>query len=246
MGNRPWLKQLRRELFREGLPGWYIDRLVGELADHITDCQQESASMDAQQACESLGTAVELAASARQEFDRRSFAGRHPILTFVVGPVACVPLLFVACMLLLFGAGWGIATGLEWAASGLEAEVSQSTTARIEFWAAGLLNLYGRFVPFALAAWMYCRIGRRMASPRWSVIACLITAAIALFVFTKSTPGTETSGGSYMIGLAVPPAPRQMLQLVPPLLIGAWFLWQVRGNRRHATEGVVGGSLSVS
>jgi hypothetical protein len=152
MDSQPWPEQLRCELSRQGLPPQYIDRLVEELADHVLDSQTEHASMEAQPAFERLGTTTHLAAAARREFDRHTFAGRHPVLTFVLGPIAFVPLLFVACMLLFFGVGWVIATGLEFAAPEALSQISDETRHRIEPWFAAVLNTYARFLPFALAA----------------------------------------------------------------------------------------------
>src|SRR5437762_6720774 len=114
MDSRQWHERLRDDLRRQRLPPSYIDRLVEELSDHIADSQTEDTSMEAQQALDCLGTTEQLAAAAGREFRRRSFAGRHPWLTFVIGPVALTPLLFVSLVTALFALGWTIGTASEW------------------------------------------------------------------------------------------------------------------------------------
>src|SRR5436190_22962693 len=100
MDSRPWPDQLRHKLREQNLPPRYIDRLVEELSDHLIDSQMENASMEAQQSVDRLGSIQQLAAVARHEFCRTSFAIRHPYLSFVFGPLVVVPVLF-SC--LLFG-----------------------------------------------------------------------------------------------------------------------------------------------
>jgi hypothetical protein len=103
MDSRLWRDKLQSDLRRQGLPAVYIERLVEELTDHAIDSQTENSSMEAQQVFEQLGTTEHLAAIARQEFRRRTFASRYPVLTFILGPVAFVPAIFIIMLLLAFG-----------------------------------------------------------------------------------------------------------------------------------------------
>jgi hypothetical protein len=248
MDSRPWHEQLRIELHQQGLPATYIDRLVEELADHAVDSQTENTSMDAQQACAKIGTTTELAAAARHEFDRRTFAGRYPVLTFVLGPIAFVPLLYVSCMLIFFGVAWVIICALEIMAPGILSQMADATKNRVEPWLVACFNAYSRFVPFVLAAWLYCRIGQRLSLAPWerarvrvkgwSFIACLITALIAGLLFTKSTPATATGLGMYTVGLTFRPSSRQLLQLLAPLAVAAWFVALPILLERRQGEGV--------
>src|SRR5690349_15442679 len=104
MESRQWREQLCHDLRRQRLPAAYIDRLVEELADHVVDSQQEHTSMDAQQLFSRMGSTEQLATVAGAEFRRRTFAGRHPVLTFVFGPLAVTPAVFVALFALLVAA----------------------------------------------------------------------------------------------------------------------------------------------
>jgi hypothetical protein len=221
MQRQPWASQLRNDLRRQGLPTLYIDRLVEELADHAADlCEDQN--MEVQEAYNRVGATSELAVAARTEFDRWTFAGRHPVLTFVLGPVILAPVTFVACVLLAFGLVWLVGTGLDFAAPELLSRHSPGSA--VEAWCFGCFDLYSRFLPFGLVAWLYCRLGQRRASLRWSVVACLVTAVIAGIIFTRCSMATEGSGGTYVVGLRATPDVGQLLQILPPLAIAGFFL----------------------
>jgi hypothetical protein len=227
MDSRPWHEQLRIELHQQGLPATYIDRLVEELADHAVDSQTENTSMDAQQACAKIGTTTELAAAARREFDQRTFAGRHPVLTFVLGPIAVVPLLFVSLMAGTTGILWIVATATEWLIRDTQFWPSPETETLIESWLLPCYDSYCRFLPFALAALIFCRWGRHCQMPRWSLLACTITALIAGLFVTKLVPSAADHSGLWIMGFSVRPNLRQLLQLLAPLVIAAWFLLRI-------------------
>src|SRR5262245_43155477 len=107
MADPHWLKRLDAQLRRHDLPAGYRARLLEELADHLSELEQETASMDAPLLLEErLGTPRELAAQARSEFDRRTFAGRHPVLTFGVAPVFAVIATLFATLFLSWCVVW--------------------------------------------------------------------------------------------------------------------------------------------
>ena len=221
MQRQPWVDQLRNDLRRQGLPASYIDRLVEELADHAADlCKDQN--MEVQEAYDRLGVTARLASAARHEFDRGTFAGRHPVLTFVLGPVLFTPIAFVVNLLVAFALAYLIAIAVEIAAPGLISDASPGSA--LEAWWVGLFNLYARFLPFCLVAWLYCRLGQRRASLRWSGAACLVTALIAGLTFTRWSVATDGSPGTYMIGLGAPPNVRQLWQMLPPLAIAGFFV----------------------
>src|SRR4029079_19620309 len=92
----PSLDALRAELERRGLPPAYIDRLLGELDDHFNDLLEErSSSMSAARKLDfeaddmqrQLGEPTQLAVFAAEQFRARSFWGRDPFATFVLGPL---------------------------------------------------------------------------------------------------------------------------------------------------------------
>ena len=228
MDSRPWPDQLRHKLQMQNLPPAYIDRLVEELSDHLLDIQSETTSMDAQNAQSHLGSTDQIAAAATREFRRRTFAGRHPWLTFVALPVAFVPLVFVSSILAVFVIQWVAATTLE---ALLEPDtllsLSEAKQARIEWWILAAFDSYVRFVPFVIAAWMFCRWGRRSEMRWWPLVACTIVALIAGFLCTKSVPASGDQPGLWMVGLATHFELRQVIQLLVPLAVAAALLLRV-------------------
>src|SRR4051794_36748918 len=91
-----WQQELRRELRGRRLPAAYVSRLLSELNDHYTDLLEESSSsMGAARKLEfqqvdleqRLGDPTRLAVFAAEQFHARSFWGRHPLITFVFGPL---------------------------------------------------------------------------------------------------------------------------------------------------------------
>ena len=231
MDSRPWPESLRQQLQRQNLPRAYIDRLVEELSDHVLDTQLETTSMDAQNALERLGSTDQIAAAAHREFRRRTFAGRHPWLTFVALPVAVVPLVFVCSILGLFAVEWVVIATLEWL---IEPEprflLSEATETRVAWWILAAFDCYVRFVPFAIATWMFCRWGKRCEMRWWPLIACAIVALIAGFLSTKSIPASGDEPGMWMVGLATHFEQRQLFQLLVPLAVAAGMLFRQAGT----------------
>jgi hypothetical protein len=225
MDSRPWPDQLRHKLQMQNLPPAYIDRLVEELSDHLLDTQSETTSMDAHNAQSRLGSTDQIAAAATHEFRRRTFAGRHPWLTFVALPVAFVPLVFIASILAVFVIQWMVATTLEALIEpDLLFSLSEATHARVEWWILTAFDSYVRFVPFVIAAWMFCRWGRRSDMRWWPLVACTMVALTAGFLCTKSVPASGDQPGLWMVGLATHFELRQVIQLLVPLTVAAAML----------------------
>ena len=102
MANPPSRDALRTELEQRGLPPAYIERLLGELDDHYNDLLEERSSsmgaarkldFEADDLQKRLGEPTQLAIFAAEQYRARSFWGRHPIVTFVLGPL---PLLLIS------------------------------------------------------------------------------------------------------------------------------------------------------
>jgi hypothetical protein len=73
-----------------------------ELEDHLIDLEENEMSMDAdsrQLAETRLGSPHELAAVAAAEYRKLGFLARHPVLTYVAGPLLLTPVFFVAFVL---------------------------------------------------------------------------------------------------------------------------------------------------
>ena len=106
MLDQHWLNDVRMECGRQRLPPIYVDRLVGELSDHLTELMEDSMSMEASEHPSALlGSASEIVAAATSEYRRRRFSGRHPWFAFIVAPILTLPILWAASLLLfVFGA----------------------------------------------------------------------------------------------------------------------------------------------
>jgi hypothetical protein len=224
MNSQQWRDQLRHKLRQQNLPPAYIDRLLDELSDHLLDTQTENPSMEAQHAITRLGSTNRIAAAVTDEFRRRTFAGRHPWLTFVLFPFAFVPLLFVSLLAAVLAIGWLLGVTAEWLIVPESQWLSKTTESRLEWWILGAYDFYVRFVPFVLASWMFCRWGRRSGMRWWPLVACTIVAVTAGFIFTKSIPSMDDKPGLWMIGLATHFKARQVVQLLVPLAVAAWLM----------------------
>ena len=100
MARPQWRDRLREELRKRNLPPAYAARLIEELADHVTDLEQENPNKDAQMLVEEkLGSPESLAEAAAVELAGRMFAGRHPVLTFLVAPIPATVLTLAAVLL---------------------------------------------------------------------------------------------------------------------------------------------------
>ncbi|MEX2141902.1 MAG: hypothetical protein WD894_21735 [Pirellulales bacterium] len=96
MAKSKWLSEVAEALRRQRLSRAYIRRFTDELADHCEDLCQETLGMDANAFPVQMGSADELARTATHEFRRRTYAGRHPLVTFVAAPLPTAALLLVS------------------------------------------------------------------------------------------------------------------------------------------------------
>src|SRR6266850_859778 len=96
MASHPSRDELRSELRRQRLPRAYITRLLAELDDHYEDLLEErSTSMGAARKLQleqddlrqRLGEPAQLALFAAEKYHARSFWGRHPLVTYLLGPL---------------------------------------------------------------------------------------------------------------------------------------------------------------
>jgi|SRR5579863_4967093 len=216
MASPHWPERLRHELEERGLPGTYSARLLEELTEHLNDIQRENLSMEAlASAEEKLGTPESLAAAAQKEYLRRTFAGRHPFLTFVIGPIPIVFVTWYVLVLLCFSCKSFVApykpanmlppTAFEW------------------------LVVYGqmnavRFLPFVLLALFFVRVGRRACRPALGMVACGIVAYIAfindIYVLLPTDEHNLAVGFAPQLGLWR--WQDRWLQAAIPLAVGMW------------------------
>jgi len=227
MANPLWNERLVAALRRQGLPTDYVNRLVEELTDHATDLSRENNSMEAEQNVEArLGSPEYLATFAKKELQRLTFAGRHPVVTFVAGPIVAVIGTFLVTLLLGL-----LAYGL------LDVATGGSLTANddlglppspFELGVMQFANLVVRFVPFALSAWLFVRLGRRARVRTWSFVACGIVAAVAISFWSEMIITSDGMGAWFVgFGWRNDIALGQILQALVPLALGVWQLRQI-------------------
>jgi hypothetical protein len=225
MASRQWLDRLETELRRRSLPAGYRARLLEELADHLSELERETTSMEAQLLLEErIGTPEAVAVEARSEYLARTFAGRHPVLTFGLIPVLTVVVAIIATMFALGGAIWLTETLMP-----EFFEPPESPT--MLHWVA----IYGavsfvRLAPFVPVAILFARAGRRIHQPRWGLIGCAIVAAMALLFWTQVDTEPDSFHGRLYIGFGAFFRGDQLLQAALPLGIGLWAL--VRREKR--------------
>jgi hypothetical protein len=230
---RQWLSQVRAELVRRRLPPLYVERLVSELSDHLTDLMEDRMSTDAKDlhgVFQRLGTPGHVAASAAGEYRKARFSRRHPLLMFVVLPLVALPLLWVASVvsIILTVKLLGIETGKV----STDQSVWQWANAAVPYLVVGLM-----VIPVALAATYFCYLARRAGvSWKWSLAACGLLAVLGGAAMTQFALPTEHSQGSLSFGFGVSahPSASQMLQFLLPLAIGGWAAWRQFGRHGHS------------
>jgi hypothetical protein len=218
MDSQRWPEELRQKLGRQNLPQAYIDRLVEELSDHLLDTQSETTSMDARTAFTRLGSTDQIAAAATHEVHRHKFAGRHPWLMFVFGPILITPLIISLSYVLMAVVLCAIGTAVEFVAGPILAD--NPFEARLGLAVGQLCNMVIRFVPFAVAAWIYCRVAKRCGCERWAFVACGIVALLAGTMISKITPAIDgVHTGFWIFRITYEPNLHQLLQVLVPLTV---------------------------
>lgn len=220
MSNPRPLDLLRTNLVQRGLPPRYVRRVVEELDDH----QQDLADAQPNRA-PNLGDLTDLADRIVAEFRASRFAGRHPVLTFVITPV---PLVIVTWMVAFLT--------LALLSSPLE-EAADATGRNI---GAYFIYLGLRFVPFAATALFLCRWAYRSGRGGWSLVACVLVALLAgSFVAVLKFPDGAEEGGIMFGTLFLTPRitsylGRQLAQMAVPVAIWGWFAVRFERRRRLA------------
>lgn len=230
-----WLDQFAAELRRQHLPAGYRARLLDELADHLSELEQETTSMEAQLLLEErIGRPDIIAAEARSEYTRRTFAGRHPVLTFGVAPIPILLATLISLVLAMWLIVWCVGMTTP---SLLDRNSSPSF---LQLCVVYSVVVFMRSVPFALVAWFLARTGRRAQRPIWGFLSCAIVAAMAFLFFMNINPGPGALHGQVFMGLAVYQFPNfhieQWLQAALPLAIGGWTLWSMLRAERDTNQ----------
>lgn len=250
MDAQQWLEQLHAALARQKLPPFYVERLVAELSDHVTDFMEDHMSTDAKDLrgfVNPLGTPAMLAAAAASEFRKQRFSTRHPVLTFVVFPVVSLALLWAGTIVLFALA----ASAVSWLnGSGPGERFPEWLVASMPVVACAMVML-----PIALTATFVCRVARRSAIGwKWPLAACLVLAIIGGAAFfdiglsngsrgvlhgtkfqdVSPPPASPTKGHlAFGFGLNQYPRPWQILQFSVPLAVCGLFAWRQYNQRRQ-------------
>lgn len=207
MVSPPWLKDLRERLEQQALPPQYVERLLQELSDHSRDIQEEK-GMDAEKACNlntRMGEPTDLARFIGDEYRKRYFSQKHPVVMFAVMPVLLLLGIWAGLVLLAFIIGSMFREAPEW--------VLDSFTEQ-------LIGYGSIWLPIALTRVIFCRAARhRRVNWRWSLLT-----ATTLAVFPGMTISLVPS--SIMIGFLPPKTVAAFIQFLLPLVIGGWYSWQ--------------------
>ena len=167
-----------------------------------------------------LGLPQDLAARAAAEYRKLGFFARHPILTFGVGPVVLTPIFFVTLALLVIP---------------LLLSLPVPGDMLFDIYVHGI-RLGFHYVPFAIVAWMFCRLARRQGRGwRCIVPACAIIGLYAAVLVAGFYPAMPGGQNSVMVGVYYPPFHfGNHLQALVPLAIGALHLWPSAPGRSSA------------
>jgi hypothetical protein len=180
-------KRLIVDLMRRGVSPAYASRVTRELAEHADDLAESGLDAPA-----GVGDVELLAAGIAESYRQRTFAGRHPILSFAVAPF---PLIVVANV------------GL-WTVGVLLVFAMRFTN----YWGlvAVLLHPLSMFVPAMTITWLVCRLARG-AGLRWqrTALACLPILVVAfLFLSVLKLDDWDGEGhGALMFGINLPLGP---------------------------------------
>lgn len=235
-------KELEMELLARGLPEAYIERLLGELSDHVEElCQERNPIMreesspgtgrdalrragneHASEIDDRLGTLLQIADATAVEFRRRTLVGRHPVLSFLLGP----PVLLVLGWMAM--AYMGIFLGDIGPRAVKALPISQEALLTPAMLVCYVYMPILSLVPPLLTVWgLTCLARRAGVSWRWPVGACLLVALLAGAFVARVDVLPDPGRSTVQLGLGLPMRGLQPLQALVVLLIGSLAL------RRH-------------
>lgn len=231
------METVRNTLRRRGLPPHYIRRVVEELEDHRLDIAGELAVTDQTNTpdADRLGDLELLASAFVQRYHARTFAGRHPFVTFVLAPIPAVLAAWATLLFVLLGVvkmyelGFG-ATGKT------IVDMSPAVVGMALF-----MYIAEIVVPPAAVAlffsWLAYRGGKRMV---WACAATLLVAFAALCFHSGLQFPIEPGKGAYSVGLGFSPRlllGPQLLQMLIPIFAAALMMiaWERQRRALHST-----------
>lgn len=239
---------LYAELIRRGLPADYARRTAGELDDHRADLLADLRTNRAEDpegvADERLGATRKLARKIAADYQRRSWFGRWPLLSFLLAP----PALLIACWAALIGGVAALSALLHWLdGPGMPAEYTagRNLESAWGFYYTAIV-VFSFLVPVALA-WWYGRFALFGAQSRvYLLVACLSFGLMNGLVYHSVWPDPENAQravNGFGLMLGYPSAmiqhyakPVQLAQLLAPLLVGGLLLARDERRRRAAFD----------
>jgi hypothetical protein len=217
VANRAWHEKLHAELVRQQLPPAYVARLMDELCAHYDDLLEECASMDAvppNWVSDRIGKPERLAESAGDVYRRRTFSGRHPVLTFAALPLGLV----LAAWAGLMAVHYAVGTALE----------SQGWTITPPPMADGIAT-FELLLPIALVCAVFARLARRCGLDwRWPLLTTGVLAMLSGVIFFRSGLSAETQRPVFWLIVGVPFTVQQWLQTGVMAALGVACCWRAR------------------
>lgn len=216
MDFRQWQHQLREELRRRQVPSEYSKRLIDELTHHYQD-MQEAALMNSQSeptpnVLKLMGDPKEIANSAAQ-LPRRSWAARHPWLSYLLLP----PLMSFGVLVLLILAN-----------AFLLIPVFRGRTLQSDPWLATACVILGPLhvivATSIIAVWVCRSVSYSGRSKLWGLTCCVVVAVIGAYTSVLFAPPSGGPGtGRLSLGFGFP-LPVLWYQSIAPLTIGAIYM----------------------
>ncbi|MEZ6073917.1 MAG: hypothetical protein R3C10_27460 [Pirellulales bacterium] len=225
----PALDAIQHDLIRHGLPTGYIRRVVAELSDHERDIADEPTAPGECRAdsADRLGRRDALVREVVSKYRSRSFAGRHPWLTFVLAPIPALVLVWLAVSSVCVAAGRLVPDG----------QLSFESM----LYAITAVDAFVTLVAPTVVVWWFCRLARRSARGiRWALATTAVIGLVAFLMHTQIDPpvgGPNT--GRYMVGLGFGLSPwtytfglQQFAQLFVPVAVAAIMWLRFRADVR--------------
>jgi hypothetical protein len=189
------------ELIRHGLPVEYAQRAAAELADHHCDLVEElqasgwTESHAVLEASRRLGEPRHLAKKVVREYQHRFWCGRWPLITFFLGPIPSLLLVWLISGVTLFGVGRLAVLLLdETTATALEPIGQYVVGYSVKIW----LTLVSPVWVMAAFCWLTARAAMSRAWP------CVASGMMAIFIgFVPCKIDFKTAAnptGRFMIG----------------------------------------------
>ncbi len=182
-------KNFMINLCKRGIPARYAWRVSKELNDHAED-------LDKNQSESSLGDPNELLDQIELTYKQRTFAGRHPVLVFLMAPLPVVVIIYILTILLTY-LGLGIVYELAYYASYPIDESSDDIG--LVFHSSLIL------FPTVLSTMLIFRWARKSGIKLfYSVASCFPVFLMALLIVTKVLPSDAQHTARAVFGLNLP------------------------------------------